>query len=269
MDVFAKQIEFDGVNLMDEYGVTLASFDIPDSKRETGISYEINSSDITPYRPVANYYNKRYREPLKFNITFIKMCRDTNYFSMDEQRKIVRIITSPTDYRILRILDYDDNSYHYGIEYDCICTDYQEVSINNQIVGLTFSFQCNAPYGYYNEVSTSFNTSSSTTITIDNYSDEREALYYPKIELKSSDTGSVVIKNEQTPDNDMQLEVYNGQTLYIDCDACDISDDIEMFKYSTDTNLKWLSLLPGKNKITITGNVSGKITCRYPRKVGI
>lgn len=269
MDVFAKQIEFDGVNLMDEYGVTLASFDTPDSKRETGISYEINTSDITPYRPVANYYNKRYREPLKFNITFIKMCRDTNYFSMDEQRKIVRIITSPTDYRLLRILDYDDNSYHYGIEYDCICTDYQEVSINNQIVGLTFSFQCNAPYGYYNEVSTSFNTSSSTTITIDNYSDEREALYYPKIELKSSGTGSVVIKNEQTPDNDMQLEMYNGQTLYIDCGACDITDNIDMFKYSTDTNLKWLSLLPGDNNITITGNVSGKITCRYPRKVGI
>lgn len=269
MDVFAKQIEFDGVNLTEQYGVTLASFDMPNDKRETGISYEINSGDISYYRPVANYYNKRYREPLKFNITFIKMCRDTNYFSMDEQRKIVRIITSPTDYRLLRILDYDDSSYHYGIEYDCICTDYQEVHINNQIVGLTFSFQCDAPYGYYNEVSTSFNTSSSTTITIDNYSDEREALYYPKIEITSNSTGTVTIKNEQIPGNDMQLKVYNGQTLYIDCEDHSISDDIDMFNFSTDINLKWLSLLPGENKITIMGNVSGKITCRYPRKIGI
>ena len=67
----------------------------------------------------------------------------------------------------------------------------------------------------------------------------------------------------------MELSVKNGQTLIIDNNACDITDNLGLFSYGTDTNLKWISLVSGNNVLTITGNATGEIKCRYPRKVGI
>lgn len=267
-NVFGKSFEFDSIS-SDTYNVVLCSFDTVDISKDTGINYDIQSGDITPNRPVANYYNKKYNKPLEFQVEICKPCGSVNYFTTEEQKHIVRWITSPVDYRKFTILDNESDGYHDGIEYFAICTEYQEKVINDKIIGLYFSFQCNAPYGYYTEQITTFDTSVNTEITIDNYSDELEVDYYPIIELTAGQTGKVTIKNVAYPDNVMELSVKNGQTLIIDNNTCDITDNIGLFSYDTDTNLKWISLVPGNNTLTITGNATGEIRCRYPRKVGI
>lgn len=268
MNVFGKLFEFDGVS-SDKYGVMLCSFETSNNTKETAISYNLNIGDITPNRPVANYYNKQYKQPLEFKITLSKICNENKRFSIEEQRKIIRWITSPVNFRKFKICDYNGNMYHYAIEYYCICIDYQEVIINDNLVGMIFSFQCNAPYGFYKEDITKFISTTSTSIIINNYSDEREMVYYPKIEVTGISTGDITICNNAIPDKIMELSLHNGQTLCIDNELCDITDNTNQFKYSTDTNLVWIGLLPGKNEITITGSAQGQFVCRYPRKVGI
>ena len=265
-NVFGKSFEFDSIS-SDTYNVVLCSFDTVDISKDTGINYDIQSGDITPNRPVANYYNKKYNKPMEFQVEICKPCGSVNYFTTEEQRQIIRWITSPVDYRKFTVVS--NNGYHDGIEYFAICTEYQEKVVNDKIIGLYFSFQCNAPYGYYTEQITTFDTSANTEITIDNYSDELEIEYYPVIELTAGQTGTVTITNSAYPDKVMELSVKNGQTLIIDNNACDITDNIGLFSYDTDTNLKWISLVNGNNTLIITGTATGKIKCRYPRKVGI
>ena len=57
-NVFGKSFEFDSIS-SDTYNVVLCSFDTVDISKDTGINYDIQSGDITPNRPVANYYNKK------------------------------------------------------------------------------------------------------------------------------------------------------------------------------------------------------------------
>lgn len=268
MNVFGKEFEYNGI-CSTEYGAILCSFETVDTQRTTGIAYDLNTGEITPQKPIANFYNKKYKQPIQFKISLCKLSKSDKYFSVGEQRKIVRWITSPTDYRKFRILDDDNTIYHYGIEYFCICTEYEEVVVNNQLAGMTFLFQCNAPYGFYQQETIEFNSSNSSSIIIDNYSDERESIYYPYIEMTGLSNGSVHIHNDLLPDCNMELSIHMNQTLYIDTALCDITDNTGQFKYSTDTNLKWIGLLPGKNTLSITGDVQGKFVCRYPRKVGI
>ena len=59
------------------------------------------------------------------------------------------------------------------------------------------------------------------------------------------------------------------QKLIVDNKYGKITDELNQFDFSKDTNLVWLKLAPGLNKITVTGNAKGIVKCRYIRKVGI
>lgn len=270
MNVFGKSFEFNGI-LSDRYDVVLCSFNTVDNNRSNGISYKISKGNITENRPSPNFYGKSYGNVLEFQIEICKNCGTNDFFTTEEQKDIIRWITSPYDYRKFKIIDNNEDYYHSGIEYFCICTDYNETVINDHIGGMLFKFECNAPYGFYEEQITEFaaTTSTPSSVIVNNLSDELEEDYYPIIELESQETGDVTIVNSIYPDEIMELKVLNGQTLVIDNMESDISDNINMFNYNTDTNLCWLRLAPGENIITITGNVTGYIKCLYPRKAGI
>lgn len=270
MNVFGKSFEFDGVS-SDVYNIMLCSFDIQDNIRSSSISYTVLSGDITPSRPVPNFYNKKYADLLKFKIEICKKCETNETFTTEEQRKLIRWLTSPIDYRKFKIVDYEDCDYHVGIDYYCMCTNYGETVIKDNIVGMFFEFQCNAPYAFMEEEVIEFisTSSTSTTLIIDNKSDELEEDYYPVIELTGTATGVVTITNNMYPDEIMELNVLNGQTLCINNDESDISDNMDSFNYATDTNLVWLRLVCGNNTITITGDCTGYFKCSYPRKVGV
>lgn len=270
MNVFGKAFEFDGVS-SETYNIILCSMESSDHNRSSAISYSILSGDITPNRPRPNLYNKKYNGVLEFKIEVCKQCVANVRFTTEEQQKLVRWFTSPYDYRKFKITDFEDSDYHTGVEYFCMCTNYGETVINDNILGMFFEFQCNAPYAFLEEEITEFTSTSSAsaTFTIDNKSDELEEDYYPIIELTGTASGKVTITNSSYHNEVMELSILDGQTLYIDNEESDISDDMDMFEYSTDTNLVWLRLAPGNNIITIAGDCTGSVKCMYPRKVGI
>lgn len=264
MYLLSKSFTFNGVSLPDAYA--LASPESIDFSRDTAISRNSNYGDITPYRSSPHYYSSTYAQVLKFDIFLVKC--DGKTFSTQEREDLISWLDSPREHCLFTVVDKPGIDYHQGLEYFTMSTGYSEWQIGYEVYGLLFHFECNAPYAFTSEYSYNFDTSS--TLVIDNTSHESSEDIYPVIEIKATTNTTAIIKNINYPDDNMELKMVSGQTLTIDCQKGLIEDNMDLFDYSTDTNLNWLHLSPGRNSIVVTGSgVTGMIKCRYVRKMGI
>ena len=246
-------------------GYVLATSSSPDLDKDTTIKRTANYGDLTPYRSKPHYYASAYDSVLKFNI-FLLRC-DGKPMTRQEQINLVRWLDTPDEHCLLTVTDFADSDYHKDLEYFVVPTGYSEYGLANHIYGLDFSFECNAPYPFTKEYIYPIDTTK--TLIIDNISDKLSTDVYPIITLKANKTETIKITNMNYADEEMELQVIEGQTLTIDNEYGCITDDKEQFSYSTDTNLEWLHLAPGKNSISFTGDFTGTVKCRYARKVGI
>lgn len=266
MNVFGKSFVYAGKSSA-YYRAILCSFETSDAMCDTAIKYTVNKSDLMPSRSIVNYYNHKYTDVLSFTVG---ICREQNEpFTEAERREIVGWLTSSKGYQLFHVQDFPGNDYHQNIDYFATCVGYKEFIPNSDINGMSFDFECNAPYGFSPEEVTNFDINTTGTITINNTSDEWNEDYYPVMEIEGKATETITITNAAYPKTVIELKIKNGQRLLIDNQNGDITDNVGIFDYSTDTNLKWLRLKHGKNVITIDGNVKGCIKCRYIRKVGI
>lgn len=263
MYLLAKSFNFNGKELPEKY--ILASPDEADMQRESTISRTTSYGNLTSYRPIPHYYSSTYSEVLKFDVFLLK--EDRKLLSQSEMDDLILWLDAPNDHCLFTITDYEGVSFHKGLEYFALPIGYNEFGVDNMTYGLIFHFECNAPFPFTRDHTYPFD--SKNTVTIDNTSHETSDDIYPTIELTSNFTGEVSIKNTVYPEEIVKLNVLEGQKLTIDNLSGDITDNLNLFDYSKDTNLNWLHLAPGKNSITFTGNVSGTIKCKYVRKVGI
>lgn len=267
MNIFGKSFTYDGIP-SSTYNVMLCAFEPPSPSRETALAQTILRGETNPYRAIPNYYASKYTDVLKFDAAIAKC--DGTPFLPSERREIMAWLTGPQA-PVPFIIQEDDDGYHQGIEYFAKCVNYAEYWPSDSLCGLIFSFECDGPYGYSPEEMTDFEAISGTPaiIRINNTSDERRQDHYPIIELTAGATGMVTITNSVYPDEPLTLSVKNGQQLTIDNRLGLIEDNLDMFDYATDTNLKWVRLAYGPNTLTIDGHARGCVKCRYIRKAGI
>lgn len=261
MNLMAESIIFNGKMLPSEY--VICSFESSDTTRETGIKLITNKSKLTPFRNKVHLYSMQYEDVLKFSMSIIKCSGEK--ISDYEYLELIKWLTSPINYCPLTVIDYSNNYYHDNVIYYAVCTGYNEFVVDD-IYGLTFNFECNAPYGF-SPVQT-YNFTGGTPVKVNNLSEELHKDIYPVITLNCKSTETVKIKNDQYPDEVMELKVLKGQTLTIDHESGTIRDGINMFDFE-DFNLTWLHLAPGINTITVSGNVTGSIEFQCVRKRGI
>lgn len=266
MNIFGKSFTFNDIS-SETQGLVLCSMDTISESRETALGLELLKSELTPFRDTTNYYTSRYREVLTFDAGIIKT--DGSPFTAAERRALINWLTGPAGFVPFTITDYDDNDYHENLVYFVKCTGLREFVPGMRLHGLTFTFECNAPYAFSPEEVHTFDTTGTTSLTIDNTSDELSRDEYPMLYLHAKATGTIIIANNRFPNESMELKVKNGQDLTIDNRLGDIREQLGLFNYATDTNLKWLRLAPGSNTLTITGAASGQIRCRWIRKAGI
>lgn len=264
MDLFAKSFTFAGTTLSDEYFI--CTFESPSTTYESSIKRSTNTSDITPYRSTTFLYGSQYQDVMKFNVSLTKP--DKSIFSPSEVDSLVNWLLGPMTYQDFTVLDFDGEKYHENIIYHAFCTGYDTFRVGTAINGMIFSFECDAPYGYAPTETTNFSSTTSTTIKINNTSDELVD-YYPLIKIKSNATGKITLKTDKYPSEVMELQVLQNQELAIDNESGTITDNMELFSFEDDFNLTWIHLAPGENTITITGNVTGSIECTYIRKRGV
>lgn len=268
INMTGKNFTFNGISSA-KYHVILCEFSSPDTERDTGINYSVNKTELTPFKSITNTYAKQYEDVLSFDLGLCK--EDGQAFTESERREIVSWLTSPCQPALLTIQDPEGDDYHNSVEYFCTAVKYTEFIPSGNVHGLMFSMECNAPYGFTPEEITDFDITGEGTVTIHNTSDDWEQDIYPLIRITGRESGmhTVTLRSSRYPEENMELTLRNGQTLSVDCCYGDIQDNLNLFDYNTDTNLKWLRLAHGENIITIKGNVTGCFICRYVRKVGI
>lgn len=263
MNLMAESIIFNGKML--PVGFVMCSFESSDTTRETGIKLITNKSTLTPFRNKVNLYSVQYEDVLKFSISLIK-CNGEK-ISDYEYMELVDWLTSPVTYCPLTVIDFPDVSYHSEVIYYVVCTGYDEFVVDD-VYGLTFNFECDSPYGY--SPMQTYNFTGGTPVKINNLSEELHKDIYPVVTLTCKSTETVSIKNDQYPDEVMELKVLKGQTLTIDNESGMFTDSFKIFTFDElDFNLTWLHLAPGINNITVSGNVTGTIEFQCVRKRGI
>ena len=166
------------------------AFDSDSGETSTYLSREAIASENYKgdFKRVHNY---KYDDVFAPQITFIK--EDFGNFSLEEQRKVLRWLTSKNTASFLTVY-YDDSEV---ITYEILggFTEIETYKLaNGRTVGIIATFESVSPYVFSNLKTITKNVSnpSDNTITIDINSDEPESFLYPKIIVQQDYITSVV-----------------------------------------------------------------------------
>ena len=269
MGVSGRWFVFNGIT--SEYkGVRLVSFEA-ESSDYSNIGYTVSRSSLNSHRQKVYAHSRTYEEVLTFRLTVAK--NDFTAFSQSEKRDIIKWLSGNNTQKPLYIVDYPFETTHIGVTYNCICTRVEENRPHpRELYGLTFHYECNAPFGYSDEKEVSFTSTHDTytTITLNVDNDDPDNPIYPMITLTPSNTQTFSFRNASIEDADPFLvKGYANDTITIDSELGIIKDAVDTFHYDSETNLLWLTLVDGVNHIVISGDCTGTIKWTEPRKVGI
>ena len=253
------------ISILDSSKLVLCTFDSLDAI--TGSSREKVSGDSTISRPIANEYGTK-STPLLFEYALIK--ENGNLIADEEQRTIECWLTSPKTSIDLKVIDESGNiiSIYCGL---FLSTEWKYVS--GGWAGVIFQFQCDSAYPkkYFSQT---YDINTNGTITINCESDELEEYVYPILTItEPSETGSISIRNITDNNNTITIQALYKLPIVMDCLHCRLYDattnNVISFAdigWTDVSNIYWLRLIPGENKLEITGNANIKIEFCYPCK---
>jgi hypothetical protein len=275
MERTRKYFEYNGVQSI-LHNLVLCSFEQIE-EYVLGLDREIQKGNMTKFRTKVNHFGTCYSGTLAFNVSIMKdPCMFSSQqdlsFTRKEIRKITSWLTSPSTPKLFHIIENEYSSDFESIDYFGVISSLNTTSVNGQVVGFTFTLNCNAAFGYSQEYSYLIESETEKTITIDNTSDELEGYVFPILNITPNETGTIKIRNN-TEKKEMQINVEEKNQITIDCERCLISNqsnniNFEDLGWSNYGEIYLFRLVSGENEIKITGNCSVTIKCRYPRKVG-
>jgi len=166
-----------------------------------------------------------------------------------------------------------------NIYFNVIFKSAQNTFIGNVQQGITLSAQCDAPYGFTEEKTTSYSVDgdglvTNTTFNFDNQSDDTDYLY-PTLSFKTNDIGTTVALTNNTDESrkfefggDGYDPISPNETLTVNNYLQTISSDSGLNRLSR-FNKKWFRLLPGLNSLTLVGGLSSfSIQYEFAKKIG-
>lgn len=273
---------FDGIG-SEQYGLVMG-WEGGESDVSTGIEREIIKGDVNMARHKANQYGTTYTSVIP--IQFIILHNDGSLFTQAESRMINKWFTADT-YKPLHFNTADDTE---NITYYVICTSIVD-KIYNGHNAKELTFECDSPFGYAPKIQYKIKTTNgSGSKKIMNTSDD--GYYSPTLLIMTDEDydGNVEIKNVTDNDSVMvinmqDIPIVDGKKiLNINCSLMQITDGnnkiVPAYKLGWEISLNesepiqsmdkyWLRLVEGMNQIDITGNCELKLTCQFPRKVGV
>ena len=289
MAIFGSSFTYNGKS-SDDFGVILCVADQQPDSIAMGLTREALKGEITSRRPVANWYNTKYSDVLSFEVTITKP--ENRAFSRDEVRDINAWLTGP---RTPTLLFFEDEAFD-PINYYGVFTDVTN-TYGSGILMLTYTFTCDAPYGWSNE--REFKYTSGGVLEVVNDTDEINDFVYPLLEISASPGQEIEIENlSEISSNLLTHKIkftipseINGTAyknpLYMNSkfhkiyyklnSITTLPVNLSNLGFSTDDlinldngslGLYWPRLVPGTNKFNITGDCSIRMIFRSPRKVG-
>lgn len=250
-----------------------------------GLGREIVKGSTNFYRKRPSYYGTSYIDDFSFDIHFIKdPCKgETPSFTKDEIRRINAWLTSPSIPKKFHMYNYEEeNSEEY--DYYGLFTNI-EYAINDSSnwggpAAITATFTCDSSYGWVNKTQVIESVNDSSTIAIDVIidSDELEEYIYPLLyiepdNISGSGTRNFILLNKSDQNNQLQINVSDNHSFYIDSKKMKIYDSIGLMTIDDlgieDVGSFYLPrLVNGVNHLEISGQCKVTIFWEEPRKVG-
>lgn len=283
-------------------GSWLSDFDMkmydPEDSQQF-IGREIDKADISLLREMPNHYSTHYSDVLVLSLLILKNpdiydSKDAMRLTADEINDIRSWLESPKLPSEMRMISDEDclDTYYFGI-----FTSVQPFIIAQECFGFYLTFTCNAPYGFSQYVSNSYNISSSITSgSFYNQSSERYSYLKPILEIISSSQFNgiekISIKNYSDKGNTMVITPPKGKkSIRLDCRRKKIIDEDGNLIPTSDIGLTipqsnnynfvsadtflfyWLRLAYGVNELSFIPQNNATISsvniyARYPRKSG-
>lgn len=248
---------------------------------ETGLTREIIHGETNIIRHIANGYGAKYTEPLK--LSFDIYHKDGSAFSYKESRAINNWLIQD-DYKRFKVNDNNTDNIYYRV----MCTSIQDITMGT-FRGKHIEMTCDSSFAYSNESVKiiDMTTSNSARWNVNNTSDA--GIYYPDITIIcASDYEGMVSFENVTEERTMNIDMTNvpfddKKILHIDAKHMQMTDyagnlvplykvgwqilpDVNSAVQSND--LYWLRLVPGINRVDLTGNAKIKFVASFPRKAG-
>lgn len=266
-----NRCRYNGVSSKDFDLLCDLTFDGDSGETSTYLSREAIASES--YRgDFKRVHNYKYDDVFTTQITFIK--EDFKDFTFEEQRKVLRWLTSKNTASFLEVYYDDSNVKAYEI-----LGGFTEIETyklgNGRTVGIIATFESVSPYVFSSlrkiekDVSTPIYNgtvldTSYNTIDIDINSDEPELFIYPKITVKQhSDTPVVQIDHPITDNNRNELILntvyqYGGVYYWIDANG-EPHDDTENDSGFETTSVVIQNVHNGQEYVsTVTNNILGE-----------
>ncbi|HPE08176.1 MAG TPA: hypothetical protein PLT28_00390 [Saprospiraceae bacterium] len=162
-----------------------------------------------------------------------------------------------------------------GMYFNCYLTSPKAIYISHICYGYTFTVECDAPWAWGAQQTTSFGYSSSlyrTTLNLLNDSDNTDYTYPILTIYMNGVIGSGIVSIINTTDDETrELQFTNlvaGEIITVDCEKQIITSSIKQY-VSDYFNKKFLRLLSGYNSLSVMGDLSNMTISYTPaRKVG-
>jgi len=238
----------------DTFGLKIVEFGSSGEREDmTAVSYSVEEEKVRR-KPVPYFFGVEQNDKLKFSMTIARQEALDRY-----DNGVITKWLFNKQYNELKVIQPDLN----GVYYRCILTNPKKVQYGNLAYAISFDVECNAPYGFTEEITDTYNIT--TSATINHYSPSCSNDYlYPKLEITvGSTTTNFSIINTSDANREFKF------TSIAPSQVITVTNDLGIITSTgsaslTQFNKKWFRILPEYNVLTVTGSATLKIIARYP-----
>ena len=222
----------------------------------------ISGSDIVETeipRVYTRVYHFHKEEPLTLDLKF-SLLEDSFTSNMRYQ---IATLFSGTTYK--EFISVDDICKYYYV----MCSNQANLFLANNDCGyFEINLRCAHPFALTRPYIYTFDLSTSVAyanVVIDNYDNVGDAYYYPQITfMTNSSTTGAYITNLSNNGSIFSFSGLNpSETIFVDNQKKQILSDSGSYRYSN-FNVGWLSLIYGKNYLTLSPGCIYQFRCQFP-----
>ena len=222
------------INLISVNRINYAGYSSQDFDLKTCLSFEGDSGDVNTFlnrEAVASesyrghfrrVHNYKYSEVLAPTLTFIK--DNFEDFTMEEQRKVLKWLTSKDTASFLTVYHDDSEVISYEILGGFIEINTHKAG-NGRVVGVTAVFESVSPWAFsaLHTITKNVSNPADNKITINFETDDLQNAVYPRITVQQDSTTNIITIDHTMGDTDSWVEgsvfKYGSNYYWVDAEG--------------------------------------------------
>ena len=260
MSSYHSSFKYLGKKSDEDFGWIIAHFDPDNGETDSYLSQEqIYSESYNGTK--RTLYGTKYTSVANIKITVIK--QSGGDFTLQECRDAYKWLTGNPEASWMDLYIGDE------VKYRLLCTiqDAKPQKLDARTVGLNIYCESLSPWAYSPQITESYSVSGSTSVQINNESDDLYTPVYMKTVYKNTNGQSLVLNNTTIGEQTEISSLATNEVVTLDSNMM-ITSDNKNKMFGNSFNFVWPRLKAGTNNFSITGNGNITFEYYYPIKMG-